>query len=288
MGGCWSQQSIDNEAMLAEVESCSVVERSAGDEVVQNIAGQVSVQGGSSEYVGAYVENGLAHQNTVEPTLLVSNNQTEQPVPCVSPDVQQNSSEPMVDVPIENRVGVSVEEPIIYQTFEEQPIAENTVYQISEVKPVPLPVSNNQFEEIFPPFSSDVHFENQSGNEAEFDVPIETKMTTVVDEPLYQPFKEHSMVERTLHNQAIEEQPVIEQTVHNQIFEEQPVRPTSFRESAVLPTQSSETHASVEVNENIQVEETQPLGHDLGVVFEGRTYRTRVFDPNLNEYVYVG
>jgi len=278
MGGCWSQQSIDSEAMLAEVEPCSVVERSAGDEVVQNIAGQVPVQGGSSEYVGAYVENGMAHQNTVKPTLPVSNDQTEQPVPRVSPNVYQKSSEPMFDVPIEDTVGASVGEPKIYQTFEEQPMAEKTVYQIFEEKPVALPVSNTEFEEVFPPVSSDVQYDYQNGNEAVFDVPVETKVETVVDEPLYQPFEEHPMVERTLHNQASEEQPVIEQAVHNQIFEEQPVHPTSFGDSAVLPTQSSET----------QVVETQPSGHDIGVVFEGRTYRRRVFDRNLKEYVYVG
>jgi len=286
MGGCWSQQSIDSEAMLAEHESCSVVERSAGDEVVQNIPGQVPVQGGSSEHVGAYVENGMAHQNTVEATLPVSHYQTEQPVPCVSPDVYQNSSEPMFDVPIENTVGTSVEEPITYQPFKEQPMAEETVYPIFEEQPVTLPVSNDLFEEIFPPDSSDVHY-YQNCNELVFDVPIENKVKTVVDEPLYQPLEEHSVVEQTLYNETFEEQPVSEH-VHNEIFEKQPVHPTSFGDSTVLPTKSSETHPSVEVNENIPVVEEQPHEHDLGVVFEGRTYRTRVFDANLKEYVYVG
>jgi len=286
MGGCSSQQSIDSEAMLAEYESCAMIERAAGDEV-QNIPGQVSVQGGSSEYIGAYVENSMAHQNTVEPPLPVSNDQTEQPVPRVSPNVCQNSSEPIFDVPIENTVKTSVDEPTIYQTFEEQPMAEEIVYHILEEQPVTLPVSN-QLEESLPPISSDVHFDNQHGNDAVFDVPIETMVKTIVDEPLYQPFDEHPMVERTLPNQIIEEQPVIEQTVKSQILEVQPVHPTSFDDHAVLPTKSPETHARVEVNENIDVVETQPPGHDLGVVFEGRTFHTRVFDPNLKEYVYVG
>jgi len=286
MGGCSSQQIIDSDAMLAEHESCAVADKAAGDEV-QNIPGQVPVQGGSSEYIGAYVENGIAHQNTVEPALPVSNDQTEQPVLRVSPNVYQNSSEPIFDVPIETTVKTSADEPKIYQTFEEQPMAEEIVYQILEEQPVTLPVSN-QFEEICPPISSDVHYDYQNGNDVVFDVPIETMVKTIVNEPLYQPFEEHPMVERTLPNQIIEEQPVIEQTVESQIFEMQPVHPISSGDHAVLPTQSPETHASVEVNENIDVVETQPPGHDLGVVFEGRTFDTRVFDPNLKEYVYVG
>jgi len=287
MGGCSSQQSIDSEATLAEHESCSVVERAAGDDVVVKIPDQATDQGGSSEYVGVYVENGEAHQNIVEPTLPVSNDQTEQPVLRVFPNVYQNSSEPMFDVPIENTVKTSVNEPVIYQTFEEQPMVEKTDYQIFEEQPVTLPVSN-QFEEIFPPVSSDVHYEYQNGNDAVFDVPKESTVKSVVDETLYQHFEEHPMVERTLHNEILEEQPVIEQTVQSQIFEEQPVSPIFFSDRAVLPTLSSETHANVEVNEKIDVVETQPAGHDFGVVFEGRTFRTRVFDPNLKEYVYVG
>jgi len=284
MGGCSSQQIIDSDAMLAEHESCAVADKAAGDEV-QNIPGQVPVQGGSSEYIGAYVENGMAHQNTVEPPLPVSNDQTEQPVLRVSPNVHQNISEPIFDVPIENTVKTSVDEPIIYQTFEEQPVAEEIVYQILEEQPVTLPVSN-QFEEIFLPVTSDVHYDYQNGNDAVFDVPTETMVKTIVDEPLSQPFEEHPMVERTLPNPVIEEQPVIEQTVKSQIFEVQPVHTVSFGDHAVLPTQSPETHASVEVNENIDVVEVQP--HELGIVFEGRTYQTRVFDANLKEYVYVG
>jgi len=287
MGGCSSQQSIDSEAMLAEHESCSVVERSAGDEIVVNIPDQVPIQGASSEYVGVFVENGVAHQNTVEPTLPVSNDQTEQPVLRVSPNVFQNSSEPMFEIPIENTVKASVDEPVTYQTVEEHPMVEENVYQIIEELPETLPVSN-QFEEIFPHVSSDVHNDSQNGNDPVFDVPVETTVKTIVDEPLYQPLEEHPMVERTLHNQIIEEQPVIVQTIQSQIFEEQPPHPISFGDHAVLPTQSSETHASVEVNENIDVVRKQPPGDDLGVVFEGRTYRTRVFDHNLKEYVYVG
>jgi len=268
MGGCWSQQSIESEAMLAEVESCSVVERSAGD------------GGGSSEYVGAYVGNGMAQQNTVEPMLPVSNDQPEQPVLRVSPNVYQNSTEPMFDFPIVNTGSTNVDQPIIYQTFEEQPIVEETVYQIFKEQPTTLPVSNNQVEAL--PAVSDV-IDYQNGNEVVLDAPIETTLKTIVDEPLYQPFEEHPVDERTLNNRVIKEQPVID----TPIFEEQPVHPISFEDHAV-PAQSSETPASVEVDENMQVVESQPPGQDLGIVFEGRTYRTRIFDPNLQEHVYVG
>jgi len=297
MGACWSHESIENESMLAELDSCSVVERSAGDEVVQNLPGGAPAPGGSLEYVGAYVGDDTAHKNTVEPMLPVSNDQPEQSVLRVSPNVDQNSTEQIFDFPIENIGSTNLDQPIIYQTVEEQPVAQETEYQILEEQPVPeyqtleeqpvmLPVSNNQVEEAMPAVSSDVNYDNQNYNEAVLGVPTETTGETIAEEPLYQPFEEHLMDQRTLNNQIIEEQPVIE-TVHNQIFEEQLVHPISFGDQAVLPAQSSETPASVEVHEDIQVVGTQPPGQDLGVVFEGRTYRTRVFDPNLKEYVYV-
>jgi len=263
MGGCQSQQITDSEAMLSEIDASPAVEQSEGDEVVQLIPGQVPAPRGSSEYGGANLENDIAHKNTAVATLPVSNDQTEQPVQRVSPDVYQNSSEPVIDVPVGN---TSVDQPIIYQTFEEQPMAERAVDQIFEKQPVMSAVSNNRVEETLRPVSSDVHYDYQNGNEAVFDVPIETSLKG---------------------NQIIEEQP-IEQTVHNHIFEKQLVHPISFGDHSVLPAQSSETHANVQVNENIQGVETQAPEHDLGVVFEGRTYRTRVFDPNLKEYVYVG
>jgi len=306
MGGCYSQQSIDGEAMLDEIESGSVVEQSTGDEVVQNISGQVPAQGGSSEYVGAYVGNDMTQQGTLEPTLPVSNNQMDEPVLRVSP---QNSIEPIFDAPIENTGTTSVDQPIIYQTYEEQPVVERTFeeqpmtvpvscYQIEETLP---PVSGYQVEEALPPVSSDVHYDYQIAKEV-FDVPIDTTVKTIVDEPVYQSFQEHPMIEQTLHNPMIEEQPVIDQTVHNQIigeepvtdqtvhqiFEDQPVHPISAGDHAFLPALSSETVAVAEVNENIQVVETKPPEHDLGIVFEGRTYRKKVFDANLKEYVYVG
>merc|ERR550534_2239282 len=96
------------------------------------------------------------------------------------------------------------------------------------------------------------------------------------------------MVEQTLNDQIIEEQPVVRQTVPNQIYEEHLVHPLSLGDHAVLPRELCANQASLEVQENVQVVKTQQVGHDLGVVFEGRVYRTRVFDPNLNEYVYVG
>jgi len=296
MGACWSHESIDNESMLAELDSCSVVEQSAGDEVVQNLAGQGPAQGGALEYVGAYVGNDTSHQNTVEPMLPVPNDQPEQPVLRVSPNVYQNSTEQMTDFPIENTGSTDLDQPIIYQTVEEQPMAWETEYQIFEEQPVTeyqileeqpvmLPVSNNQVEEAMPAVSSDVNYDYQNYNEAVLGVPTETTVKTIVDESLYQPFEEHLMDQQTVHNQVTEEQPVIE-TVHNQIFEEQPM--LSICDQAVLPAQSSETPARAEVDENIQVVGTQPPGQDLGIVFEGRTYRTRVFDANLKEYVYVG
>jgi len=277
MGGCWSQQSIDNETMLAEHDPCSIAERSAGDEVV------VPVPGGSSEYIGAYVENGMVPQNAIEPTLLLSEDQTEQRVLGVSPNVYQNSTEQMFDFSIEKTGSTNVDQPIIYQPFEEQPLVEDTVYEVFEELPQALLVSSNQVEEPRPPVSSNVNYDNQKGNEAVLDAPIETTVKPFVDEPLYQPVEDYPMDERTF-NQIIEEQPVVE-TMHNQIFEE-PVDAPSFGEHAV-PAQSSEIPASTEVYETIQVEETQPSELDVGVVFEGRTYSTRVFDPHLKEYVYV-
>jgi len=287
MGGCWSQQSIDNEAMLAAINASPAVEQPAG-EIVHDNAGQVTAEGGSSEYVGAYMRNGIEQQNAVEPLIPVSNEQMEQPVLHVSPDEYQNPVETVLDIPLENTGRTSVDQPI-YQTFEEQPMEERIApSKIYNEQPVTLPVPENLVEEPLPYVSSDVHYNYQTGDEPVVDVPIETMMTPVVDDPVYPPLEVSPIVEQTLHNQYIEEQPVNEETVHSQIYEEQPVHTLSFGDEAVLPAQLCETEASFQVNENYQVSEALPVGHDLGVAFEGRMYRTRVFDPNLNDYVYVG
>jgi len=271
MGGCWSQ-SIDREAMEAEIDDSFAKERSAGNELVQNHAGQVPAQGGSSEYIGAFMRNDMGQQNAVEPTLPVFNNQTVKPLPSVSSDVYQNSEKP-VGVPVENTVKTSIDQPL-NPIFEEQPMVEQTVHNhITKEEPATLPIPNNQMQKTVPPDSSAVNYDYQNGNELAFDVPVKTTVKTIVDEPVYEP---------------LEEQHVIRQSEPNQIYEEHSVHPLSQGDHSVLPTQPCKTRASLEVEENVQVVETQEAGHDLGVVFEGRTYRTRVFDPNLNEYVYVG
>jgi len=273
MGGCWSQ-SIDSEAMAAEIDCSSAKERSAEDELVQNNVGQVQAQGGSSEYIGAFIQNDMEQQNAVEPTLPVSNNQTVQPLPHDSSDIHQNRSEKTDDVPVENTVKTSVDQPL-YQILEEQQMVEQPVHShIIEEEPLTLPGPNNLMQKALPPISSAVRYDYQNGNELAFDdVPVKTTVETIVDEPVWQSFQE---------------QPVIRQSVPNQIYQEHPVHPLSEGDHAVLPRQPCETQASLEVKENVQVVAMQQAGHDLGVVFEGRTYCTRVFDPNLNEYVYVG
>jgi len=288
MGGCFSQKRTDNvEAMSAEIDVSTAVERSAVNDLIQNGAEQVPAQGGSSEYVGAFMLNDTAQKHAVEPTVPVSNNQTEQPLPYVSSDVYQNRSEQIVDVPAEIAVKTSVDQPR-NQIFEEQPMVQQPVYnQVIEEQPVRLPVPYNQIERTLPPVTSVVQHDYQHGNEPVFDVPIAAKVKTIVDQPLYHPSEAHPMVERTSRNQIMEEQPVMEHTARNQIYEEQPVHPAISGGHAVLPAQQSETQASVDVKENALISETQQPVHDLGVVFGGVTYRTRVFDPNLNEYVYV-
>lgn len=285
MGGCWSQ-SIDSEAMAAETDLISAEERSAGNELVQNKAGQFPAQGGSSEYIGAFVRNDMVQENAVPSTLLDSNNQTVQPLPRVS-DVDQNRSELTVDVPLENTVKTSVQPS--HQNIEEQPMVEQTFHNnIIEEQPVTLPALHNQMQETLPPVSSAVYYDYQNDKEPVFNVPVGTTVNTIVNEPVYQHFPKTSIVEHTLSDQIIEEQPVIRQAVPNQIYKEHLVHPLSPSDNAVLPRELCENKASLEVKENVQVVETQQAGHDLGVVFEGRIYRTRVFDPNLKEYVYVG
>jgi len=272
MGGCWSQ-SIDREAMEAEIDDSFGKERSAGNELVQNHAGQVPAQGGSSEYIGAFIRKDIRQQNAVEPTLPVSNNQTVKPLPRASSDVYQNRSEKTVDVPVENTVKTSIDQPL-NQIFEEQPMVVQTVHNhITKEELGTLPIPNNQMQQTFPPDSSAVNYDYKNGNELAFDIPVKTTVKTIVDKPVYQP---------------LEEQHVIRQSEPNQIYEEHSVHPLSQGDHSVLPTQTFKTRASLEVEENDQVVEIQEAGHDLGVVFEGKTYRTRVFDPNLNEYVYVG
>jgi len=287
MGGCRSR-SIDSEAMAADIDYSSAEERSAGNQLAQNNAGQVPAQGGSSEYIGAFMRDDMAQQNAVEPTLPDNNNQTVQPVPRVSSDVQHNRSELTADVLVENMAKASVDQPG-NQILGGQPMVEQAVdNQVIEEQPATLPVPNNQIQKTLPPISSAVHYGYQNVKEPVFDVPAETKVKTILDEPVYKTFEENSIVERTLHDQIIEQQPVIRQTVPNQIYEEHSVHPLSPGDHAVWPGHQYATQATTEVKGNVQVVETQQAGHDLGVVFEGRTYRTRVFDPNLNEYVYVG
>jgi len=287
MGGCRSR-SIDSEAMAADIDYSSAEERSAGNQLAQNNAGQVPAQGGSSEYIGAFMRDDMAQQNAVEPTSPDNNNQTVQPWPRVSSDVQQNRSEFTADVLDEKKAKSSVDQPL-NQIFVEQPMVEQAVHnQVIEEQPVALPVPNNRTQKSLPPISSAVQCGYQNVKAPVFDVPVETKVKTVLDEPVYKTFEQNSIVERTLHDQIIEQQPVIRQTVPNQIYEEHPVHPLSPGDHAVLPGHPYATQATTEAKGNVQVVETQQAGHDLGVVFEGRTYRTRVFDPNLNEYVYVG
>jgi len=309
MGVCWSQQSIDNEAMIAGIDGSSAVERCAG-EIIHANAGQTPAEGGSSEYVGAYMGNGIEQQNAVAPLMPVSNAQIEQPVPHVSLNAYQNSVEQAFDFPEENMI-TAVDQPI-YQTIEEHPMVTRTVHnQIFEEQPAMLPVTENFVEETLPPVSPDIHYNYQEVNEPVVDVPynyqedkepvvdtwvkepvvdtpVETMPTPIVEEPLYPPFEANPMLEQTVHNQYIEEQPANEETVHSQICEEQPMQTLLSGDHEVLPTELSEAQAILEVNENYQVPETQATGNDLGVTFEGRVYSERVFDPNINEYVYVG
>jgi len=203
MGGCWSQQSIDSESMKAEFDASSAVERSEGNDLVQSNLGPVPAQVGSSEYVGAYMPNDVAHENVVESKEQVSNYQVEQPLP---------------------------------------------------------------------PVTSDVHYDHLYDNEIVL-IPQENTVNVNVDQPIYQ--------------QTFVEQPMVEQTPNNQISDDQPVHPVSSYDQAVLPAQSSAKQV-VDVTENVQILGTQQAEHnDLSIVFEGRTYGRRVFDPNLNEYVYV-
>jgi len=299
MGACYSQQSIDNEAMIAGIDDSSAVERSAG-EIIHDNAGQTPAEGGSSEYVGAYMGNGTDQENAVAPLMPVSNAKMEQPVPYVSPNAYQNSVEQVFDFPAENTI-TTVDQPI-YQTIEEQPMVARTVHnQIFEEQPVMLPVTENLVETLPPVSPPDTHYNYQEVTEQVVDIPfnyqevkeqvvdtpVETMVTPIVDETL-PTFEVNPMAEQTSHYQYIQEQPGNEETVHSQIYEEQPVHALLSGDHGVLPTQVSEVEAILPANENYQVPETQLTGNDLGVAFEGKMYSARVFDPNMNEYVYVG
>jgi len=274
MGGCWSQ-SIDSEAMAAEIDYSSAKELPAGNEVLHNNAGWAPAPGDSSEYIGAFMRDGMAQPNAVEPTLPDSNNRMVQPLPPVSSDVHQNCSKLKVEVPVENTTKTSVDQPL-NQILEEQPIVEQSVHNHAiEDNLVTSPVPNYQMQRTLPPPSSAVQYDHQNGQEPVVDVPVENMMQTIV-------------ADRTLREEIIEEQPVTIQNEPTQIYEKLQVHPSSLGDHVALPKKPCETQARLEVIENVQVVETQHPEHDLGVVFEGKTYRTRVFDPNLGEYVYIG
>jgi len=288
MGGCVSQKRKDSEAMSADIDVSTVGDPSASHVLVHNGSGQVPVHGGSSEYVGAFMRNDMTQKNAVEQTGTVSNNQAEQPIPNVSSsNVYKNPSELIVDVPVHNAVKTSVDRPGS-QILEEQPNEQQIIPDKNKKEePANLLVRHNLIQKTLPPVTSSVQHDYRNVNEPVFNIPIASTVNTYVDQPLYHPFEECPMVERTLHNPIMEEQPVFEQAVRNQIYEKQSAHPISSGDPAVLLAQPSETLASVDVQENVQIAETQQPAHDLGVVFDGRMYQTRVFDPNLNEYVYV-
>jgi len=275
MGGCFSQKRTDSESMSAEIDGSTVGEPSAVNDLVQNGAGEVPGPGGSSEFVGDSMLSNTAWKNAVEPTVPVTNKQTEKPLPFVSSDVYSNRSKIIVDVPVNNAFKTNVDQPR-NPIFEDQPVVKKTVYgQVVEEQPTTLPVRYNWIKKTLSPVATALQHDNQNYNEPVFDVPQAATPKTIVDQPLYQPFEEHRMVERTLHYQNMEEQPMIEQTLRSQVYEEQ------------LPAQTFEIQESGKVKANVQVAKTQQPVHDHGIVFEGRAYRTRIFDPNINEYVYV-
>jgi len=272
--------------MSAEIDASTVGKPSAANDLVHTGAGEVPVQGGSSEYVGAFMQNDTAQKNAVEPTALVPNNRKEHNFPRVSSDVYPNHGEIVVDIPVENSVKTNVDQPR-NPVFEEQPMGQQTVYNRNTVEqPATLPVRHSWIEKTLPPVTTEVQHDYQNGNEPVFEIPGSATVKTFVDQPVYQPLEAHPMVEQTLHNQTMEEQAVNNQTLPRQIFEYQ-AEPTSSGDQAVLPAKPVGIGANVEDKENVQIAETQQPLHGRGVVFEGRTYQTRVFDPNINGYVYI-
>jgi len=301
MGVCLSQQNIDSEALKAEIDASSEVVRSSENDHVQNNVGQAPAQVERSKYVGGNW-NGMAHQNTVEPTLL-SSNKAKQPLHLVSPDDQYDHQNGFL-VPMRNTVNPDVNDPVYQQTFEEQRIVDQTLnnqsfheqpvhpvssYPQSSVKQLGAYMRNdmahqnaskltllssNQAKQPYDFVLSDVHHDHQNRNEPVFNTPMGNTVTTYVDQPVYE--------------QTFAKKPMVAQTVNKQIFDEQPVLRVSSHGHTVLPSQSSTELASVEVTENVLIGETQQGGHNgLGVFFEGRTYGRKVFDPILKQYVYL-
>jgi len=273
--------------MSAEIDASTVGKPSAANDLVHTGAGEVPVQGGSSEYVGAFMQNDTAQKNAVEVTALVPNNRKEHNFPRVSSDVYPNHGEIVVDVPVERAMKACVDQPR-NRVFQEQSMGQQTGYSRDiEEYPATLPVRHNWIDKTLPHVTTEVPHDYRNGNEPMFEMPGSATVRTFVDQPAYQPLEAHPMAEQTLRNHAIEEQFVNNQTLPSQIFKEQAEHPTSLGDQAVLPAKPIEIGANVKVEENVQIAETQQPLHYRGVVFEGMTYRTRVFDPNINGYVYI-
>jgi len=76
--------------------------------------------------------------------------------------------------------------------------------------------------------------------------------------------------------------------VDQPLYHEQPVQSVSMDDRETVPSQPPANVAKDNVQNAVQGVRTQQDGDsDVGVVFEGRTYRKRVFDENLKNYVYV-
>jgi len=323
MGGCLSQQNIDSQMVVEREPARSNVRTGPlSDDVAPTNVNQLPAQGGTEEYVGAaYMKQEHGIQNYGDVMSPDFNIQTEEPltaVPFNPSDIQhnyQNVGEQVVAATHGNTEQNTVqplyhEQPVYPVALDKAMVPEQSYQTAGEAVVVATHANAEQnpgqplyHEQPVNPVSLDgnatvpAQFYQNMGEQAEMATHGNTGQNAAVQVLCHQPVHPVSLEEKaTVTSQYYQngrDQVVMEahenmdqNAVGHPLYREQPVHPVSLDDKA--PPQLSANLAGDKVQNAIQRVKTQQNEHsDFTIVFEGQTFRKRVFDENFNGYVYV-
>jgi len=318
-----SQQNIDSQMVVeSEPARSSVQTGPLADDVAPSNVNQLPAQGGTAEYVGAYMKQDHGIQNYGDVMSPDFNIQTEEPftaVPFNPSDIQHNyqnvgeqvvlatqgnteqntvqqlyHEQPVYPVALDNKAMVPSQfyqnagEPVVMAAHgsTEQNAVDQPLYHEQPVHPVSLDgkatVPAQFTQNMGEPVEMATH--GNTGQNAANQVlyhqpvhPVSLEEKATVPSQYYQNGREQVVMEA---HENMEQN-----AVGQPLYHEQPVHPVSLDDKA---PQSSANLAGDKVKNAIQGVKTHQNEHsDFTIVFEGQTYRKRVFDENLNSYVYV-
>jgi len=325
MGGCLSQQNIDSQMVVEREPARSNVRTGPlSDDVAPTNVNQLPAQGGTEEYVGAaYMKQEHGIQNYGDVMSPDFNIQTEEPltaVPFNPSDIQHNyqnvggqvvaathenteqntvqplyHEQPIYPVALDNKAMVPSQfyqnagEPVVMATHEnmEQNAVDQPLYHEQPVHPVSLDGKATVPAQLYQNMGeqSEMATHGNTGQNAANQVlyhqpvhPVSVEEKATVPSQYYQNGREQVVMEA--------HENMDQNAVGQPLYREQPVHPVSLDDKA--PPESAANLAGDEVQNAIQRVKTQQNEHsDFTIVFEGQTYRKRVFDENLKSYVYV-